>query len=77
MRTMCDQVRVLENTFVNEDYNIIFKLGDDRPKTAFKLVLVGPEEKVVGIHTMVCVEGLGRMNMRGSRCRCNDKHKAE
>ena len=51
---------MLENTFVNEDYNIIFHLGAERPKCAFKLVLVGPEEKVVGIHTMVGARVMGR-----------------
>lgn len=46
-----DRVKCYVSRFVNMFYSVL----EDKPKTVMKLVTVGPEEKVVGIHGM----GLG------------------
>ena len=43
-----DQVKVYRSNFTN----MLYALGDYKPKTAMKLVCVGAEEKVVGLHVL-------------------------
>jgi glutathione reductase (NADPH) len=45
-----DAVRVYTSTFVNLFYGPFAMDPSEKPKTAMKVVCVGPEEKVVGIH---------------------------
>jgi glutathione reductase (NADPH) len=47
-----ENIRTKQQTFTSEDYWLNPKDNNSRPQTAFKLVLAGEEEKVVGIHTM-------------------------
>jgi glutathione reductase (NADPH) len=41
-------VKTYEQSFVN----LYYALGDDKPRSRMKLVVVGPEERVVGIHVV-------------------------
>ncbi|KAJ8611934.1 hypothetical protein CTAYLR_004360 [Chrysophaeum taylorii] len=47
-----DDVAVYKSTFVNLWYGPMPIEPADKPKTAMKLVCVGPEEKVVGLHVI-------------------------
>jgi len=47
-----DQIKTYTSTFVNLFYGPWLLEPSDKPKTAMKLVCLGPEERVVGLHTI-------------------------
>lgn len=62
---LCLTARATVHRFVNLFYGPWKVAPEDKPKTAMKLVCVGPEEKVVGLHVI----GMGAdemLQVRGS-----------
>ncbi|KAI9330376.1 hypothetical protein DFJ73DRAFT_91161 [Zopfochytrium polystomum] len=49
-RAKYDKVKIYQSKFINMYYSMTENYGDSKPQTAYKLVCVGPEEKIVGLH---------------------------
>ncbi|KAJ3416509.1 hypothetical protein HDV05_001246 [Chytridiales sp. JEL 0842] len=50
-RAQYDQIKVYKSSFVNMYYALTTEIyGDKKPKTHYKMICAGPEEKVVGLH---------------------------
>jgi len=47
-----ENIKVYKSTFANLYYGIFDVTQDEKPKTAYKLICVGEEEQVVGIHSI-------------------------